>query len=75
MLIELILFLCLGILVGIFTGLVPGLHINMVGSLIASSTLFFLAGVDPGSLIVFVVAMSITHVFIEVIVEVFVVFD
>src|SRR3989344_7545032 len=71
MLIEIILFLCFGVLVGIFTGLIPGVHINMIGTLIASSSLFILAAINPIYLIVFIVSMSITHVFIDFIPSIF----
>lgn len=71
MLAEIILFLCLGTVVGIFTGLVPGVHINMVGSLIASSSLIILSSINPLYLVVFIVSMSITHVFIDFIPSIF----
>jgi len=71
MLIEIILFLFIGILVGIFTGLVPGIHINMIGSLIASSSILILSEINPIYLIVFIVSMSISHVFIDFIPSIF----
>jgi putative membrane protein len=71
MLFEIILFLCLGTAVGIFTGLVPGIHINMVGSLIASSSLLILSSINPIYLVVFIVSMSITHVFVDFIPSIF----
>ena len=36
MLIEIILFLLLGILAGTFTGLAPGIHINLIGTILVS---------------------------------------
>ncbi|MEK6741918.1 MAG: tripartite tricarboxylate transporter permease [Nanoarchaeota archaeon] len=71
MLAEIVLFLCLGTAVGIFTGLVPGVHINMVGSLIASSSLLLISSINPIYLVVFIVSMSITHVFVDFIPSIF----
>ena len=71
MLLELFLFLLLGIFFGIITGLIPGLHVNIIGTLIVSSSLFFLADIDVIFLIIFIVSMSITHVFIDFIPSIF----
>jgi|SRR3989344_5064334 len=71
MLIEIILFLLLGILFGVITGLIPGIHINMIGTLIVSSSLFIIAEIDVIYLIVFIVSMSITHVFVDFIPSIF----
>src|SRR3990167_9497900 len=71
MLFEIFIFLFLGTAVGIFTGLVPGVHINMVGSLIASSSLLILSSLNPIYLVVFIVSMSITHVFVDFIPSIF----
>lgn len=71
MLAEIILFLCLGTAVGIFTGLIPGIHINMVGSIIASSSLLIISSINPIYLVVFIVSMSITHVFVDFIPSIF----
>ena len=56
---------------GIFTGLIPGVHINLVGSLIASSSIIIIAGINPIYLVVFIVSMSITHVFVDFIPSIF----
>ena len=71
MLLQLILALLLGILIGTFTGLFPGIHINLIGAfLIAlSSTLFI--GILPIYLVVFIVALAITHTFIDFIPSIF----
>src|SRR3972149_3190865 len=39
MLIEILIFLLLGILAGTFTGLMPGIHINLIGTAIASGAI------------------------------------
>lgn len=68
MLLELVLLLILGILAGTITGLTPGIHINLVsGLLLAAPT----TGLNPVYLVTFIVAMSITHTFLDFIPSVF----
>ncbi len=71
MLIQIILFLLFGILVGTFTGLIPGIHINLIGIILVSvaSSIFF--SLDPIYLIVFIVSVAITHTFLDFIPSVF----
>ena len=71
MLIQIILFWLFGILVGTFTGLIPGIHINLIGIILVSvaSSIFF--SLDPIYLIVFIVSVAITHTFIDFIPSVF----
>lgn len=71
MLIEILLFLLLGILAGTFTGLIPGIHINLVGAALVSGTFSFLLGLDPLYLVIFIVSMSIAHVFLDFIPSIF----
>lgn len=67
---ELLLALLAGILAGTFTGLAPGIHINLLAALLISSLSFF-AGVPPPALVAFIVAMSLTHVLIDIIPTIF----
>jgi putative membrane protein len=66
MLAILIFALLLGVLAGTFTGLTPGIHINLIAAILVSLSIpsveFF---------IVFIVAMSITHTFIDFIPSIF----
>jgi len=71
MLIELLIALILGILIGTFTGLVPGIHINLVGAILLSLLAFFLSITNPIILVIFIVSMSITHTFIDFIPSIF----
>lgn len=71
MLLEIILSLVLGIIAGIFTGLIPGIHINLIGAGIISLSSVVLYKINPLNLIVFVVAMAITHTFTDFIPSVF----
>lgn len=63
MLIEIIFFLLIGILAGTLTGLIPGIHINLIGALLItlSTSLYF----EPIYAITFISAMAITHTFID----------
>jgi len=71
MLIEIILALFVGILAGTFTGLTPGIHINLLGVLLVSLSASLFAKIPPLYLAVFIVAMSITHTFVDFIPSVF----
>jgi len=71
MIIELVLFLILGILFGTITGLIPGIHINLVGVLLISLSVSILARVPSTYLVVFITSMAITHTFIDFIPSIF----
>ncbi len=68
MLLELIVFMFVGILFGTLTGLTPGIHINLIAEILVSLPLIKL---NPIYLIVFVTAMAITHTFLDFIPSVF----
>jgi len=53
----------LGILVGTFTGLIPGLHIN----LLSIFAITYFTSINPIYLAIFIFAMSITHTFLNAI--------
>lgn len=59
MILELLLFTFLGILLGIFTGLIPGLHVNTIVLIILSTGLIGISG--PYIIAVTIIAMAITH--------------
>jgi putative membrane protein len=68
MILEIIIAIILGVFSGTLTGLIPGLHINLVAIFILSlSTLKSF----PTALVVFIVALSITHTFIDFIPSIF----
>jgi putative membrane protein len=71
MLLELIIALFLGILIGSITGLLPGIHINLVAALLISLSVFFISITQPLTLVIFIVSMSITHTFIDFIPSIF----
>jgi len=71
MLLEISLFILAGILAGTITGLVPGIHINLIGAFLISlstSTLYF---IDSLYLITFIISMAITHTFLDFIPSIF----
>jgi putative membrane protein len=65
MIIELIIALTIGILVGVITGLTPGIHINLIASALLISSPFLLLIFPPLSLVIFIISMTITHIFID----------
>ena len=65
MFLEIILATVLGIATGIFTGLTPGIHINLVSVLVVSFSPFLLTFFSPISLGVYIITMAITHTFLD----------
>jgi len=49
----------------LFTGLIPGIHINLIGAIILSLSAILLTLTSPIFLLIFLVAMAITHTFID----------
>jgi putative membrane protein len=70
MIVGLIIALILGVLAGTLTGVFPGIHINLVSAGLLASLGYF-SGIEPIILAVFVVAMAVTHTFIDFIPSVF----
>lgn len=65
MLIQIILAITVGIFLGTLTGLIPGIHINLIGGfLIAFSGVLFYS-INPIYLVIFIVSMAITHTFLD----------
>ena len=62
---ELILALLLGVLAGTFTGLAPGIHINLIAALLITALSRFSTTVSPILPLTFIVSMSITHTFLD----------
>lgn len=71
MLIEIILAIFSGILSGTFTGLIPGIHINLIGTLLVGFSTTLFSGINPIYFVVFIVAMAITHTFVDFIPSIF----
>ena len=61
----------IGVTAGIITGLIPGIHINLVSLLLVSLSGYFLGFTHPLVLGVFIISMAVTHTFLDVIPSVF----
>ncbi len=71
MFLELIFALFLGVATGILTGLTPGVHINLVSLLVLQFAPLLTPYFSLLSLATFIMAMSITHTFLDTIPSVF----
>lgn len=61
----------LGIACGVFAGLVPGVHINLIASLLLAGSAFLLEHFSGIEVAVFIVAMGVTHAFVELVPSIF----
>jgi putative membrane protein len=61
----------LGIFFGIFTGLIPGIHINLVALGLVTFASTLLRFFSPLDVAAFIVAMGVTHTFLDVLPSVF----
>lgn len=68
---ELFIACLLGVSAGIITGLIPGIHINLISILLVSLSAYFLGFTDPVVLGVFIIAMAVTHTFLDSIPSIF----
>tara|TARA_Y100000310_G_scaffold112450_1_gene110929 strand:- start:4189 stop:5400 length:1212 start_codon:yes stop_codon:yes gene_type:complete len=71
MFLEFLIAALLGILAGIFTGLIPGIHINLVSILLVSASAYLMDFVSLPSLGVFIISMAIAHTFLNVLPAIF----
>lgn len=70
MILELSIAIILGCLAGTFTGIAPGIHINLVAAILVLSLDKF-QNIPILALVVFITSMSITHTFIDFIPSIF----
>lgn len=61
----------LGIFAGTITGLIPGIHINLISIFLISLSTTILTSTNSISLVIFIAALAITHTFIDFIPSVF----
>ena len=71
MFLEIIIAILLGCIFGIFTGLIPGVHINLVSLIILSISAYLLNITTPLAISVFIISMAITHTFLDSIPSIF----
>ncbi len=68
---QIFLTIFLGCIIGVITGLSPGLHINLVGVGIISISAILLNFISPIILSTFILSMAITHTFLDSIPSIF----
>lgn len=68
---QLTIAILLGISAGIITGLIPGIHINLVSLLLLSASPLLLKYTNPIVLCCFIIAMAITHTFLDALPSIF----
>ncbi|MCH8519926.1 MAG: tripartite tricarboxylate transporter permease [Nanoarchaeota archaeon] len=71
MILEIIVVMFIGILCGCITGLIPGLHVNMIAALLLGLILQYSFEIEFIYLAVFIVSLGITHTFISFIPSLF----
>ena len=71
MFVEILLAILIGVSAGIITGLTPGIHINLVSALLVGFSSYLLGITSPLSLAVFIIAMGVTHTFLDAIPSIF----
>ncbi|MGM5480409.1 MAG: tripartite tricarboxylate transporter permease [Nanobdellota archaeon] len=64
MLFEIIGAILVGISAGVFTGLIPGVHVNLITAIVVSST-GVLAGINPIFVAIFILTLALTHSFLD----------
>jgi putative membrane protein len=62
---EIIICIVIGIILGTITGLTPGIHINLISIAIFGLSTYILNIISPISLCIIIIAMAITHTFID----------
>ena len=68
---QLLIAVLIGCFFGIITGLTPGVHVNLVAMLLASLSGYFLGFTSPIVLCTFIVALAVTHTFLDAIPSIF----
>jgi putative membrane protein len=68
---DLILACLIGVLCGVVTGLIPGIHVNTAGAFVFSASPFLLYSYSPEVLAVFLLSMAISHALLEFIPSMF----
>ena len=59
--------LALGVIIGIVTGLTPGIHVNLVATTLFALSPLLLNHFEPLSLAVFIISLSVVHSFLDTI--------
>jgi putative membrane protein len=62
---QLLIALFIGIFFGTITGLLPGIHTNLIAIILLGASPFLLIYLTPLALIIFIASMAITHTFVD----------
>jgi putative membrane protein len=65
--IEILLCISIGIFLGTITGLIPGIHVNLISVLLLSISPFLLQFLNPLLVSIIIIAMAVTHSFLDTI--------
>lgn len=65
MYLEILLAILAGVASGTLTGLIPGIHINLISLLVLTSSPFLLQHFPPLIIAVFIISMAVTHSFLD----------
>lgn len=68
---EILLAILAGMASGVITGLVPGLHVNLVAVVVLGSAVYLADMFNGISLVVFIVSLALMHTFLDIIPAVF----
>lgn len=71
MFLQVLLAILAGCSAGIVTGLIPGIHINLVSLLLVSASGYMLGFTSPIVLAVFIISMAVVHTFLDSIPSIF----
>ena len=71
MFLEILIIVGIGICLGIITGLIPGIHVNLISVIILSLSVFLLKYLSPLDVCIIIISMAITHSFLDTIPSVF----
>lgn len=71
MFLEIMIAIACGVTAGVFTGLIPGIHVNLISVILISSSGYLLGFVSLEFLIAFIIAMAVTHTFLDTIPSIF----
>ncbi|MCF7798441.1 tripartite tricarboxylate transporter permease [Candidatus Woesearchaeota archaeon] len=61
---EILLAIIIGVNAGIITGLIPGVHVNLITAIVVSSV-GVLCGVSPFLIALFIISLALTHSFLD----------
>ncbi|MDP3918541.1 MAG: tripartite tricarboxylate transporter permease [Nanoarchaeota archaeon] len=68
---EILVVMIVGIGLGIITGLIPGIHVNLISVVLLSISPFLLTFLSPLLVAVIIISMAVTHTFLDTIPSVF----